>query len=823
MPEQHAAVIASPNDTVLDERPEHAGGAEPPELAPERTVPPRAPGLQLLGEYTGSGFSQPQYLVRRHDGQVVQLSRLLYLVVAETDGVAAAGEIAGRVSDAYGRPVSAANVEFLLTDKLQPLGLVLPGTGHGESTSAAPAPRAKPILRLRARRVLIPHRLVRPTAGVLAPLFTPVIVAAVLLGLIAFDVWLFSQHRIAEAGRAVVAHPVLILATIALVVLSALFHEFGHAAGCRYGGGRPGPIGVGLYLVWPTFYTNVTDAYRLNRAGRLRTDLGGFYFNGIYILAMGGIYAASGFPPLPLVVLLIHVEVLQQLLPLVRVDGYFILADLVGVPDLFSRVGPILASLFPRRKAHPMVAHLKRRARVIIIAWLLVTIPLLIGFLALFLIHLPSILTRTGHALQRQMDLTTSAAGGGDVAAAAVGVLSMLLLLLPLVGMAWVLSSLGRRGVFLSFAVWRRFRPQTHLLLGRLFYLGRPRRAGGLPGGQELVTRGGSAAFAKAEVGVESGRWWQKGRQPSRAKKALTARERRQQLLTQLVTAEPDDVSVITVCSQMGGVGKTLISAYLATLAAHHRTNDRVLAVDINPDAGRLRARMGVEEGLSLRQTYEHRSSLTTYAAVRRCFSYTPAGVAVIGSDPNPDRDEGFGDSEYREMIATLSILANTFVNDCGTNLLHPLTRGAMARTDQLVYVTDCSEDGLELTRDAFDTFEVKGYGEQVRSGVLVLTKLTPGSPVERFQETFQSRCRQIVSVRHNEFLARRTPVDVEALDLSDAEALSDLLEVTASVFTGLAGKADTRGSRWRDEDYPVSVTTKELSLQVVPPPVSLP
>src|SRR5512142_1304777 len=373
-----------------EKRPGDGESAGVPKVLSKRSVPMRTPGLQLLGEYMGSGFRQPQYLVRRQDGQVVQLSRLLHLVLAGVDGIATEDEIAFRVSGAFGRPVSAANVEYLLTGKLRPLGLVLPaGRGEGGSDSAAQAPRANPILGLRARRILVADHVVRPGARVLAPLFAPVVVAAVLLGLVAFDVWLFSEHRIAEAGRAVVAHPVLILVTLTLIVLSALFHEFGHAAGCSYGGGRPGAIGVGLYLVWPAFYTNVTDAYRLNRAGRLRTDLGGFYFNGIYILVIGGIYAATGFLPLPLVVLLVHVEVLQQLLPLVRVDGYFILADLVGVPDLFSRVRPILASLFSRRKAHPLVAHLKRRARVIITAWLLVTIPLLIGFLLLSLIHLP--------------------------------------------------------------------------------------------------------------------------------------------------------------------------------------------------------------------------------------------------------------------------------------------------------------------------------------------------------------------------------------------------------------------------------------------------
>ena len=53
-------------------------------------------------------------------------------------------------------------------------------------------------------------------------------------------------------------------------------------------------MGVGLYLVWPAFYCDVTEAYRLDRPGRLRTDLGGVYFNGLFALAAGAAYFATG-------------------------------------------------------------------------------------------------------------------------------------------------------------------------------------------------------------------------------------------------------------------------------------------------------------------------------------------------------------------------------------------------------------------------------------------------------------------------------------------------------------------------------------------------
>ncbi len=48
-------------------------------------------------------------------------------------------------------------------------------------------------------------------------------------------------------------HPLLLLLVLGLSVLSLLFHECGHAAACRYGGARPGVIGMGFYVIWPAF------------------------------------------------------------------------------------------------------------------------------------------------------------------------------------------------------------------------------------------------------------------------------------------------------------------------------------------------------------------------------------------------------------------------------------------------------------------------------------------------------------------------------------------------------------------------------------------
>lgn len=83
-------------------------------------APRPAEGIELIGEYEGSGFKQAPYLARRADGQTIQL---LYLVAEAADGERDAATMAEHVSAEYGRPVSA-DIEHLVDSKLCPLGVL---------------------------------------------------------------------------------------------------------------------------------------------------------------------------------------------------------------------------------------------------------------------------------------------------------------------------------------------------------------------------------------------------------------------------------------------------------------------------------------------------------------------------------------------------------------------------------------------------------------------------------------------------------------------------------------------------------------------------
>ncbi len=106
--------------------------------------------------------------------------------------------------------------------------------------------------------------------------------------------------------------------------------ELGHAAACKYGGATPGGMGMGLYLVWPAFYTDVTDTYRLPKRARLRVDLAGLYFNALISVLTMVAWLIFRVDALLLLVALQILQMVKQLSPVIRADGYHILS---GSPD----------------------------------------------------------------------------------------------------------------------------------------------------------------------------------------------------------------------------------------------------------------------------------------------------------------------------------------------------------------------------------------------------------------------------------------------------------------------------------------------------------
>ena len=149
----------------------------------------------------------------------------------------------------------------------------------------------------------------------------------------------------------------------------------GHAAAARYGGATPGVMGVGVYLVWPAFYTDVTDSYRLGRGGRLRTDLGGLYFNAIVAVGMTGLWWWLRYDALLLVVATQIMQMVRQLAPMVRFDGYHVLADVTGVPTSTPESSRPCWACPAVAVGRPARADAEAMGRIVVTVWVMIVMP----------------------------------------------------------------------------------------------------------------------------------------------------------------------------------------------------------------------------------------------------------------------------------------------------------------------------------------------------------------------------------------------------------------------------------------------------------------
>lgn len=395
-----------------------------------------------------SAFLTPPWLLEREGAGYVQVTELLYRISEQCNGSNSVEDIAANIS-ASGKPVNPATVRALIAQLLIPRALVQKADGSVEPVAAA----STSPLALNMRMKMFGPETVVPVTRLLKPLYWPPVLIAVLLVGAAAEIWLYFVHGIGAGLRDAIYIPGLMLIVLVGVIVSAAFHEIGHATALHYAGGKIKAMGAGIYVVYPAFFTDVSDNYRLPRWQRVRTDLGGFYFNLIFALSIMGAYAITGHEFLLLMVLMINLEIIHQLLPVLRLDGYWTLADITGVPDFFSQMTAFARSVLPikswkGRKLPP----LKWWAKVVFAVYTLITIPLLMFLLFLMVHGAPRVLATAWDSLGQQVRALSEAIPRGDALVVVGSVLQALLLVIPTAGLAYTLYALGRR---FSVAVWR--------------------------------------------------------------------------------------------------------------------------------------------------------------------------------------------------------------------------------------------------------------------------------------------------------------------------------------------------------------------------------
>ncbi|MCB5169967.1 MinD/ParA family protein [Streptomyces bambusae] len=242
----------------------------------------------------------------------------------------------------------------------------------------------------------------------------------------------------------------------------------------------------------------------------------------------------------------------------------------------------------------------------------------------------------------------------------------------------------------------------------------------------------------------------------------------------------------IAVISLKGGVGKTTTTTALgATLATERQ--DRILAIDANPDAGTLGRRVRRETGATIRDLVQAIPHLNSYMDIRRFTSQAPSGLEIIANDVDPAVSTAFNDEDYRRAIDTLGRQYPIVLTDSGTGLLYSAMRGVLDLADQLIIVSTPSVDGASSASTTLDWLSAHGYHELVSRSLTVISGVRETGrmiKVDDIVQHFRLRCRGVVVVPFDEHLAAGAEVDLDMMRPRTREAYFDLATLVAEDFT---------------------------------------
>ncbi|KAB8041691.1 HlyD family efflux transporter periplasmic adaptor subunit [Janthinobacterium aquaticum] len=122
-----------------------------------------------------------------------------------------------------------------------------------------------------------------------------------------------------------------------------MLHELAHAYTCKYYGVRVPAMGVALMMMWPLLYTDTSEAWKLT-SRRARLAIGGAGVVAELILAgiaalLWSVAPDGGFKSAMYILAAVTwVSTLAiNLNPFMRFDGYYLLMDLLDIPNLSER------------------------------------------------------------------------------------------------------------------------------------------------------------------------------------------------------------------------------------------------------------------------------------------------------------------------------------------------------------------------------------------------------------------------------------------------------------------------------------------------------
>ncbi len=222
----------------------------------------------------------------------------------------------------------------------------------------------------------------------------------------------------------------------------------------------------------------------------------------------------------------------------------------------------------------------------------------------------------------------------------------------------------------------------------------------------------------------------------------------------------------VPILTRKGGVGKTTITALLGMALASVR-EDRIIAIDANPDRGTLAERVDKQTRATVRDVVTRGSSIAGFTDFSTLVSRDETRLDILASDSDPLLSEAFDEDDYNIVADLATRFYSIALTDCGTGIVHSVMRATLRRADSLVIVSGGSIDEARLASETLTWLEANGYGDLVRNSLVALNTATQGTNLVNLEEIeahFRSRVRDIVRIPYDPQLAAGSVISYETL-----------------------------------------------------------
>ena len=201
---------------------------------------------------------------------------------------------------------------------------------------------------LLVEKILLPAKPTAKIASLFEWAFTPIYFWTTFIALVMFSI--YSLFIIKDPNHEHGNFDIPVLLFFIGYFVTIIFHEFGHIAACRKFTKKNGGIGVGIYLIYPIFYSDISSIWHANKHQKVITNLAGIYMQlwcaaTIYLIGnLTDMHSLVDFSKSLMIICFI------QIIPFIRSDGYWLLSDLFNLPNLLSQSNKKFNELFTKPK-----------------------------------------------------------------------------------------------------------------------------------------------------------------------------------------------------------------------------------------------------------------------------------------------------------------------------------------------------------------------------------------------------------------------------------------------------------------------------------------